>query len=57
MKYIAVRTYGNGHYQNQVYPCCYSRLDWCEKKCAELNEKESCKEENEKWIPFGLYEE
>ena len=38
MKWIVVRTYGNGKHMNKVYPMWFEYLSQAEKMCKELNE-------------------
>jgi hypothetical protein len=52
MKYILVRTYGNGKYMNKVYPMLFEWLSQAEKVCKELNEKD--KEDSDKWIAMPV---
>jgi hypothetical protein len=47
MKYIVVRTYGNGKHMNKVYPMWFEWLSQAERFCRELNKNE---EVDEKWI-------
>lgn len=47
MKYIVVRTYGNGKHMNKVYPMWFEWLSQAERLCRELNKNE---EVDEKWI-------
>ena len=53
MKYIVVRTYGNGKHMNKVYPMWFEWLSQAERFCNELNanDKEGT---DEKWIPIPL---
>ena len=37
MKWIVVRTYGNGKHMNRVYPMWFEYLSQAEKMCEELN--------------------
>ena len=37
MKYICVRTYGNGRYMNKVYNLWFEWLSQAERMCDELN--------------------
>lgn len=52
MKYICVRTYGNGMYMNKVYNLWFEWLSQAERMCAELNSIDV--ESGEKWIPMPL---
>ena len=38
MKWIVVRTYGNGKHMNKVYRMWFEYLSQAEKMCKELNE-------------------
>lgn len=38
MKWIVVRTYGNGKHMNKVYPMWFEYLSQAEKMCKKLNE-------------------
>ena len=53
MKYIAVRTYGNGKHMNKVHPVIYEWLSQAERACAQFNEYDS-EGTSEKWIPMPL---
>ena len=52
MKYICVRTYGNGKYMNKVHNLWFEWLSQAERVCAELNSIDV--ESGEKWIPMPL---
>ena len=52
MKYIAVRTYGNGKHMNKVYPVWFEWLSQAEKICTELNKND--REDSDKWIVIPL---
>lgn len=55
MKYVLVRTYGNGAHMNKVYPVYFSWLSQAERVCAELNQAEhECT--SDKWIPMPITE-
>ena len=55
MKYIAVRTYGNGKHMNRVYPMWFEWLSQAEKICSELNREEDLRDGyGEKWIPMPI---
>lgn len=54
MKYIVVRTYGNGKYVNMVFPIYCEYLSQAEKLASKLNEQ-SC-ESDDIWIPIPVYE-
>jgi hypothetical protein len=53
MKYIAVRTYGNGKHMNKVHPVIFDWLSQAERACAQFNEYDS-EGTSEKWIPMPL---
>lgn len=53
MKYIVVRTYGNGKHMNKVYPIIYEWLSQAEKACMQLNEQD-VDGTAEKWIVMPL---
>ena len=52
MKYICVRTYGNGSYMNKVYNLWFEWLSQAERVCDELNGIDA--EGGEEWIPMPL---
>lgn len=54
MKWIVVRTYGNGKYMNKVYPVWFEWLSQAEKMCKSLNNSDSAKHSGEKWITMPL---
>jgi hypothetical protein len=55
MKYILVRTYGNGQHMNKVHPVYFNWLSQAERACAELNQQEhECT--SDKWIPMPITE-
>jgi hypothetical protein len=54
MKYIAVRTYGNGKHMNKVYPMWFERLSQAEKFCNELNSMNKEDGTSDKWIAMPL---
>lgn len=54
MIYVCVRTYGNGAWQNKVYPAYFQSLRAAQAKCAELNEKDCG--DTDIWILFPLYD-
>lgn len=54
MWYICVRTYGNGHWQNKIFPQIFAEYDKCLKKCEELQKKDD-PENDSRWIPFPMY--
>lgn len=54
MKWIVVRTYGNGKHMNKVYPMWFEWLSQAEKVCKELNNlvtEECC---DDKWIAMPV---
>lgn len=55
MKYICVRTYGNGKYMNKVYNLYFEWLSQAERVAAELNKTDA--ESGDKWIcmPVNKY--
>ena len=53
MIYICVRTYGNGAWQNKIYPCYYKSLRVAQAKCEELNKTDGG--DTDCWILFPLY--
>lgn len=56
MKYIAVRTYGNGQFMNKVWPEEYKYLSAAQQKCESLNTTDNEVGNEDKWIPFPLME-
>ena len=54
MKYIVVRTYGNGKHINRVYPMWFEWLSQAERMCKELNslDKEDCS--GSKWVAMPV---
>ncbi|MSA02227.1 hypothetical protein GKG47_09270 [Lactonifactor sp. BIOML-A3] len=54
MKYIAVRTYGNGKHMNKVHPMYFDYLSQVEAYVADLNTKDT--EDSEKWIVMPITE-
>lgn len=56
MIYICVRTYGNGYYQNKIFPIYFKKLNDAEAQCEKLNSKDR-DELSDKWIPFPIYGE
>ena len=49
MKYICVRTYGNGKHMNKVHNLWFEWLSQAERMCAELNSIDVDVESGEKW--------
>lgn len=56
MKYIVVRTYGNGQHMNKVYPMYFDWLSQAERYCDELNKRNKDGGSSDKWIPMPLTE-
>lgn len=56
MKYIVVRTYGNGQHMNRVYPMYFDWLSQAERYCDELNKRDKDDGSSDKWIPMPLTE-
>ena len=54
MKYIIVRTYGNGKHMNVVYPMWFEWLSQAEKICQELNRLDKEDGSNDKWITMPV---
>lgn len=54
MKWIVIRTYGNGKHMNKVYPMWFEWLSQAEKICNELNSMEKEDETSDKWIAIPL---
>lgn len=54
MKYICVRTYGNGKYMNKVHNLWFEWLSQAERMCVKLNSIDA--DSDEKWIPMLLNE-
>lgn len=54
MKWIVVKTYGNGKYMNKVYPMWFEWLSQAERMCNELNklDKEECS--GDKWVAMPV---
>lgn len=54
MKWIVVRTYGNGHHMNKVYPMWFEWLSQAERICEELNnsDREECS--SSKWVAMPV---
>ncbi len=57
MRYICIRTYGRGVWQNKIFPVVFRHIDSASKQCDILNSRESDTEPDEKWVIFPLYEE
>ena len=56
MKWIVVRTYGNGKYMNKVYPMWFEYLSQAEKMCIELNSLDKDTGSSDKWIAMPVFE-
>jgi hypothetical protein len=54
MKWIVVKTYGNGKYMQQVYPMWFEYLSQAEKMCKELNESYKDDGSSDKWVAMPL---
>lgn len=54
MKWIVVRSYGNGKYMNKVYPMWFEWLSQAEKICNELNGMDKENGTSDKWIAMPL---
>lgn len=53
MRYIVVRTYGNGKYMNKVYPILFEYLSQAQKLCNSLNNSID-KGQSEIWTTMPL---
>lgn len=54
MKWIVVRSYGNGKHMNKVYPMWFEYLSQAEKMCKELNENDLNDSCSDRWIPIPI---
>lgn len=54
MKWIVVRSYGNGKYMNKIYPMWFEWLSQAEKICNELNGMDKENGTSDKWITMPL---
>lgn len=54
MKWIVVKTYGNGKYMQQVYHMWFEYLSQAEKMCKELNESYKDDGSSDKWVAMPL---
>ena len=55
MKWIVVRTYGNGKYMNKVYPMWFEYLSQAEKMSKELNELDPDADRGgDKWVAIPV---
>ena len=54
MKWIVVRSYGNGKYMNKVYPMWFEWLSQAEKICNKLNGMDKENGTSDKWIAMPL---
>jgi hypothetical protein len=51
MKYIVVKTYGNGKYMSKVYPMWFEWLSQAQRICDELNTQD---DDGDKWISMPI---
>ena len=54
MKWIVVRSYGNGKHMNKVYPMWFEWLSQAERICDELNSMDKDDGSSDKWITMPL---
>ena len=54
MKWIVVKTYGNGKHMNKVYPMWFEWLSQAENMCKDLNEMEKDDCSSNKWVPMPV---
>lgn len=54
MKWIVVKTYGNGKYMNKVYPMWFEWLSQAERICKELNKSSVEEHTSEKWVAMPV---
>ena len=54
MKWIVVRTYGNGKHMNKVYPMWFEYLSQAEKMCKELNESGNDECSSDRWVAIPI---
>lgn len=55
MKWIIVRTYGNGKHMNRVYPMWFEYLSQAEKMCEKLNDTDPDIEcGSNKWVAMPV---
>lgn len=54
MKWIVVKTYGNGKYMNKVYPMWFEWLSQAERICAELNKLDKDEYSSDKWVAMPV---
>lgn len=54
MKWILVKTYGNGKHMNKVYPMWFEWLSQAERECKILNDldKDDCS--SDKWVAIPV---
>lgn len=52
MRYICVRTYGNGRFMNKVYNMCFDYLSQAEYCAKKLNNMDA--EDGDKWIAMPM---
>lgn len=55
MKYIVVRTYGNGKHMNKVYPMYFEWLSQAEKVCEKLTECDNV-DSSDRWVVMPITE-
>jgi len=53
MKYIVVRTYGNGKCMNKICPLYFEWLSQAERYCDELNDSLAA-DDGDKWIVMPI---
>ena len=54
MKWIVVKTYGNGKHMNKVYPMWFEWLSQAERICKELNNSSIEECSSEKWVAMPV---
>ena len=56
MKWIVVKTYGNGKYMNKVCPMWFEWVSQAERMCSELYklDKEECS--SDKWVAMPVFQ-
>lgn len=55
MKYIVVRTYGNGKHMNKVYPMYFEWLSQAENVCEKLTECDKG-DTSDRWVVMPITE-
>lgn len=53
MKWIVVRTYGNGKFMNKVYPMWFEYLSQAEQVCKDLNRLDT-DGGSDKWVAMPI---